>query len=132
MPRHYAIVPAAGSGSLIVGDSFVGVENVIGSASASNTITGNDAANALTGGEAPDILNYATNHPAFPHDTTADQAFDEDQFESYRKLGFHIGDELFGAIRIAAEAANVSFTTAAFVAQVSSMAIAPKDAGNAA
>ena len=51
-----SVVPAAGSGSLIVGDSFVGVENVIGSASASNTITGNDAANALTGGEARDTL----------------------------------------------------------------------------
>lgn len=87
---------------------------------------------SLTGGEAPDVLNYATNHKAFPHDTTADQAFDEDQFESYRKLGFHIGDELFGAIRVAAEAANGSFTTAAFVTQVASMAIAPQDAGNSA
>ena len=83
---------------------------------------------SLTGGEAPDILNYATNHPAFPHDTTADQAFDEDQFESYRKLGFHIGDELFGAIRVAAEAANGSFTTTAFVTQVAGMAIAPTNA----
>lgn len=87
---------------------------------------------SLTGGEDPDILNYATNHKAFPHDTTADQAFDEDQFESYRKLGFHIGDELFRAIRVAAEAANGSFTTAAFVTQVASMAIAPNDSGNAA
>ena len=87
---------------------------------------------SLTGGEDPDILNYATNHTVFPHDTTADQAFDEDQFESYRKLGFHIGDELFRAIRVAAEAANGSFTTAAFVTQVASMAIAPRDAGNSA
>ena len=87
---------------------------------------------SLTGGEDPDILNYATNHTVFPHDTTADQAFDEDQFESYRKLGFHIGDELFRAIRVAAEAANGSFTTAAFVTQVASMAITPNDAGNAA
>ncbi|MFT3849005.1 MAG: patatin-like phospholipase family protein [Propionivibrio sp.] len=87
---------------------------------------------SLTGGEAPDILNYATNHKAFPHDTTADQAFDEDQFESYRKLGFHIGDELFGAIRVATEAVNGSFTTAAFVAQVASMAIAPQGSGNGA
>ena len=87
---------------------------------------------SLTGGEAPDILNYATNHKAFPHDTTADQAFDEDQFESYRKLGFHIGDELFGAIRVAAEAVNGSFTTAAFVAQVASLAIAPQNTDHSA
>jgi hypothetical protein len=27
--------------------------------------------------------------PAFPHDPTSDQFFDEARFESYRTLGFH-------------------------------------------
>jgi hypothetical protein len=35
---------------------------------------------------------YAGRHPDFPHETTADQWFDENQFESYRRLGFTIGE----------------------------------------
>ncbi len=80
---------------------------------------------SLTGGEAPDILNYAANHQAFPHDTTADQSFDEDQFESYRRLGQHVGDELFGAIRAAAESVHGAFDADAFFAQAATMATAP-------
>ena len=30
-------------------------------------------------------------NPTFPHQSTADQWFDELQFESYRALGEHIG-----------------------------------------
>jgi hypothetical protein len=58
---------------------------------------------SLTGEEPPDILNYAARHPAFPHDTTADQFFDEDQFETYRALGYHIGDALFRTLKDEAE-----------------------------
>lgn len=43
-----------------------------------------------------DVRNYAVNHPAFPNESTADQFFDEAQFESYRKLGLSIGQLLFG------------------------------------
>ena len=50
---------------------------------------------SLTGQEPTDILDYAGKHPDFPHETTADQFFDESQFESYRKLGTHIVDEVF-------------------------------------
>ena len=77
---------------------------------------------SLTGEESPDILNYKANHPAFPHDTTADQNFDEDQFESYRALGLHIGDGLFGAIREAAEAQYGRFDGTTFASQVDTMA----------
>lgn len=41
------------------------------------------------GDEPTDIFNYATAHPEFPHESTADQFFTESQFESYRMLGFH-------------------------------------------
>jgi hypothetical protein len=34
-----------------------------------------------------DILAYSDTHAPFPYQTTADQWFDESQFESYRKLG---------------------------------------------
>jgi len=50
---------------------------------------------SLTGDESGDVLEHASRHPAFPHDTTVDQFFDESQFESYRKLGEHVGWEVF-------------------------------------
>ena len=34
-----------------------------------------------------DVLAYKRAHQAFPHQSTADQWFDESQFESYRMLG---------------------------------------------
>jgi hypothetical protein len=46
----------------------------------------------LTGDEPADVLNYAAAHDAFPHESTGDQWFDEDQFESYRMLGVHSVD----------------------------------------
>jgi hypothetical protein len=46
---------------------------------------------SLTGDEPQDIVTYAKDHPAFPHESTLDQWFSESQFESYRKLGYHAG-----------------------------------------
>ncbi len=43
----------------------------------------------LSGDEPVDVWNFAATHPAFPHDPTSDQFFDEARFESYRTLGFH-------------------------------------------
>ena len=51
----------------------------------------------LTGQEPADLLNYARTCAAFPHHPTADQWFDESQFESYRKLGHLIGKSVFEA-----------------------------------
>lgn len=42
---------------------------------------------AVRGSEAIDVQNYAATHKTFPHETTADQFFNEAQFESYRELG---------------------------------------------
>ncbi len=36
---------------------------------------------------APDVVQYALSHPTFPQEPTADQFYDEAQWESYRKLG---------------------------------------------
>jgi Patatin-like phospholipase len=41
--------------------------------------------------KAPDLLQYKAADGAFPHQTTADQFFNEDQFESYRSLGERVG-----------------------------------------
>jgi hypothetical protein len=49
----------------------------------------------LTGDEPADLLTYAALHPDFPDETTLNQFFDEPQWESYRKLGEHIGELLF-------------------------------------
>ncbi|RKZ70608.1 MAG: hypothetical protein DRR42_11035 [Gammaproteobacteria bacterium] len=50
---------------------------------------------SLTGNERDYILDYHKNSPSFPHETTADQFFSEAQFEAYRALGEHIGEDLF-------------------------------------
>jgi hypothetical protein len=48
----------------------------------------------LTGDEASDLAGYAAAHGEFPHDETADQLFDADHVESYRQLGYHVGEGL--------------------------------------
>ncbi|HEY9197924.1 MAG TPA: patatin-like phospholipase family protein [Gammaproteobacteria bacterium] len=53
---------------------------------------------ALTGDELPDIRQYADAHKEFPHETTADQYFDENQFEAYRHLGYHIAASAVAAL----------------------------------
>ena len=52
---------------------------------------------SVTGEEVEYIREYLSQHPEFPHESTADQFFDEAQFEAYRALGFHVVDEVFQA-----------------------------------
>ena len=47
---------------------------------------------SFTGDESEVIREYRHRFPDFPHESTADQAFDEDQFEAYRALGQHIAE----------------------------------------
>jgi hypothetical protein len=49
---------------------------------------------ALTEDAPVDIRQYRDAHSAFPHESTADQWFDEDQFEAYRHLGQCIAEEI--------------------------------------
>ncbi|CAN7741335.1 patatin-like phospholipase family protein [Rhizobium leguminosarum] len=44
---------------------------------------------SLTGDENDYIMDYKRRNPTFPHETTLDQFFSEEQFEVYRALGFH-------------------------------------------
>jgi hypothetical protein len=45
---------------------------------------------SVTGDEDIGVAQYRSVHPTFPHESTANQFFSEDQFESYRKLGQHV------------------------------------------
>jgi hypothetical protein len=48
---------------------------------------------SLTGDENDYIRDYARRYNSFPHESTGDQFFSEEQFEVYRALGFHMTNE---------------------------------------
>jgi len=52
---------------------------------------------SLDGNEPADVQHYAAADPLFPHQPTSDQFFDESQFESYRRLGLHVIEEMLRA-----------------------------------
>jgi hypothetical protein len=52
----------------------------------------------LNGNEPADVLNYQSANKQFPQQPTADQWFDESQFESYRRLGAHSVEEMFSGL----------------------------------
>lgn len=45
---------------------------------------------SLTGDEPDYVRDYARRYPSFPHEPTGKQFFNEEQFEVYRALGFHM------------------------------------------
>lgn len=49
----------------------------------------------LTGDEPSDVLQYRAANPDFPQQSTADQFYDEPQWESYRRLGEHSARNAF-------------------------------------
>jgi hypothetical protein len=49
----------------------------------------------LTEGLPSDVYGYKSGHPSYPEQSTADQFFNEEQFEAYRELGYQIGTDLF-------------------------------------
>jgi choline dehydrogenase-like flavoprotein len=49
---------------------------------------------SLTGDEPADITSFRATNSDFPHDPTLEQYYNEPQWESYRKLGEHMGDQL--------------------------------------
>lgn len=63
---------------------------------------------SMTGHEDSAVLQYKASHPDFPHESTGDQFYGEDQFESYRRLGREIAASTFAGI-----SANRDFVTIA-------------------
>jgi hypothetical protein len=56
---------------------------------------------SLTDALPADIMNYYLKNDAFPHQSTADQFFDESQFESYRRLGYEVATRSLANMRAA-------------------------------
>jgi hypothetical protein len=50
---------------------------------------------SLTGDESDYVMNYKQRNSTFPHESTGDQFFSEEQFEVYRALGFHAVENFF-------------------------------------
>jgi hypothetical protein len=50
---------------------------------------------SLMGDEPADLQAYLAKHQEFPHQSTANQFFEESQFESYHRLGLHIAKDVF-------------------------------------
>jgi choline dehydrogenase-like flavoprotein len=50
---------------------------------------------SLTGSESIDVTESASTNPDFPQDPTFNQFFDEQEWESYRRLGFEIARQVF-------------------------------------
>ena len=48
-----------------------------------------------TGDEDVGVAQYHSGHPTFPHESTGNQFYSEDQFEAYRRLGHHITERTF-------------------------------------
>jgi Patatin-like phospholipase len=50
---------------------------------------------SMTGDENDYVFHYKKRYSDFPHETTLDQMFSEEQFEAYRALGYHAAYGLF-------------------------------------
>jgi hypothetical protein len=50
---------------------------------------------SLTGDENDYVFHYKKRYPGFPHESTVEQMFSEEQFEAYRALGYHSAFGLF-------------------------------------
>jgi hypothetical protein len=50
---------------------------------------------SCTGDESDYVIDYKRRNPTFPHESTMDQLFTEEQFEAYRALGFHAVNSAF-------------------------------------
>ena len=68
---------------------------------------------SVTGLEPADILQYAKTHTTFPNETTANQFFNESQFESYRHLGSYAVQSIASRAPQALAPDIESFTAAA-------------------
>jgi hypothetical protein len=52
---------------------------------------------SMTGHEDTAIRQYMDSHPEFPHESTSDQFYGEDQFDSYRRLGREVAGSAFNS-----------------------------------
>jgi len=86
------ILPLQGDERLYCAVARIGYKDADGSAVDDGKLVYIKA--GIRGDEPPDIRDYAVSHPTFPHETTANQFFNESQFESYRHLGSYVVDTI--------------------------------------
>lgn len=89
----------------------------------------------ISAGLPVDLINFAASNPDFPQQTTADQFFDEAQWESYYQLGFVLGevlDEAFVETIRTYSTALFEPDTGAFAAGVARVTNVGKATGSAA
>jgi hypothetical protein len=73
---------------------------------------------SVTGNESELIKRYRAKHPEFPHQSTLDQFFDQEQFEAYRQLGVHVAEGLFSRAVLEVGSRSVAEPARADVANV--------------
>lgn len=73
---------------------------------------------SMTGDEPFDLLRYQASHEDFPHNSTADQFYDPERFESYRQLGFHAMDQTVAELLPAATVRADELSPAGLIARV--------------
>ena len=73
---------------------------------------------SMTGHEDTAVLQYKASHPTFPHESTGDQFYREDQFESYRALGNDVACRTFSAVSEGADADKTILERAAKLIEV--------------
>ncbi len=81
---------------------------------------------SVTGNESELIKRYRGTHPDFPHQSTLDQFFDEEQFEAYRQLGVHVAEGFFSRTLMNGETSPASM--AAWFARLAKNLLEPEQA----
>jgi hypothetical protein len=71
---------------------------------------------SLSGDENDYIRDYARRNHTFPHETTGDQFFSEEQFEVYRALGFHMTHGFLSGDHVVVAATDTEPRTTKFTA----------------
>jgi hypothetical protein len=74
----------------------------------------------LNGTEPEDVLHYAAMNPDFPQQGTDQLWFDESQFESYRRLGLHVVQQICGAVPATATGGTIDSLIAHAAAYIES------------
>ena len=64
---------------------------------------------SIRGNEHQVIKGYQSKHPAFPHESTGDQMFNEGQFEAYRRLGEKMAREATSEFFMKAKPTSAAF-----------------------
>ncbi len=82
----------------------------------------------MTGDEPPDVAQYSNTDERFPHQPTADQFFNEAQFESYRRLGLHSVDAISGAPKQTSQAPSDTVDLAGLISRAQGALVRHREA----